>query len=89
MTDIHKKQRIEYIDIAKGICIILVVYAHIDTTILDYKIGIFFDSFRMPLYFFLSGLFFKQYSGIFEFTIKKINNLIVPLRTESGPRIAI
>ena len=79
MTDIHKKQRIEYIDIAKGICIILVVYAHIDTTILDYKIGIFFDSFRMPLYFFLSGLFFKQYSGIFEFTIKKINNLIVPL----------
>ena len=73
------KPRIEYIDIAKGICIILVVYAHIDEQILDHRIGVFFDSFRMPLYFFLSGLFFKCYSGWAEFAVKKFNRLVVPL----------
>ena len=79
MADLLKKKRIEYIDIAKGLCIILVVYAHIDNHILDHKIGVFFDSFSMPLYFFLSGLLFKQNFGFFEFSIKKINSLIVPL----------
>ena len=34
--------------------------------------------FRMPLYFFLSGLFFKTYGGFSSFTIKKINNLVLP-----------
>ncbi len=73
------RQRIEYIDIAKGFCILLVVFAHVHPATTDYDIGVFFDSFRMPLYFFLSGLFFKTYSGIDEFSLKKINNLIIPL----------
>lgn len=34
--------------------------------------------FRMPLYFFLSGLFFKKYSGYFDFLIRKTNKLFVP-----------
>ena len=73
------KKRIEYIDLAKGVCILLVVFAHIHPDLTRYSWGIFFDSFRMPLYFFLSGIFFKRYSGIQEFAIKKINNLIIPL----------
>ncbi len=72
-------QRIEYIDLAKGICIALVVFAHIYPDLTDYAGGLFFDSFRMPLYFFLSGIFFKKYSGIGLFTVKKINNLLIPL----------
>ena len=71
--------RIEYIDMAKGFCILLVVFAHIHPDLTRYAWGVFFDSFRMPLYFFLSGIFFKRYSGIGEFCLKKINNLIVPL----------
>lgn len=71
--------RIEYIDMAKGFCILLVVFAHIHPDLTRYAWGVFFDSFRMPLYFFLSGIFFKRYSGIGEFGLKKINNLIVPL----------
>ena len=33
---------------------------------------------RMPLYFMLSGLFFKDYGSFFNFTEKKINKILVP-----------
>lgn len=33
---------------------------------------------RMPLYFFLSGLFFKQYEGYLPFIKRKINKLLIP-----------
>ena len=73
------KQRIEFIDLAKGICIILVVLFHICSY---YNVSLpashFFRAFRMPLYFFLSGFFFKTYSGIGEFIKKKTNKLLVP-----------
>ena len=32
----------------------------------------------MPLYFFLSGLFFKEYEGFLGFLIRKINKLLIP-----------
>lgn len=35
-------------------------------------------SFRMPLYFFISGFFFKSYEGFGGFLIRKINKLIIP-----------
>lgn len=72
------KKRIEYIDLMKGFCIILVVglhcslYTNID--LLDNCLG----NFRMPLYFFLSGLFFKKYSSFKEFLIKKTNKILIP-----------
>ena len=37
-----------------------------------------FKAFRMPLYFFLSGFFFKTYSGFFDFFKRKVNKLLVP-----------
>lgn len=36
------------------------------------------NTFRMPLYYFLSGLFFKTYRGFFDFVLKKINKLLIP-----------
>ena len=73
--------RIEYIDLAKGFCIILVVLFHCD--IYFYHIGYEFNTmvgntFRMPLYYFLSGLFFKPYNGFFNFAIRKANKLLIP-----------
>lgn len=70
------KGRIEYIDLAKGFCILLVIAYHIDEFHLPFQMA---SLFRMPLYFFLSGLFFKTYSGFKEFAIKKVNRLLVPL----------
>ena len=71
------KKRIEYIDLVKGICILMVVWIHCTRekgTPLD---NLFF-CIRMPLYFFLSGMFFKSGISFIDFIIKKINKLIIP-----------
>ena len=71
------KQRIEYIDLAKGICISLVVLLHVYGDLSGSIIKIM-NLFRMPLYFVLSGLFFKTYEGLFPFLKKKTNKLLIP-----------
>lgn len=65
-------QRIEFIDLAKGVCIILVVLSHCHVNIP------FLNYIRMPLYYLLSGLFFKQYEGFIGFTIRKVNKILIP-----------
>ena len=71
------KPRIEWIDTAKGICILLVAYSHVylgdHPTFLHFQ-----DYFRMPLYFLLSGLFFKTYNSFPNFILKKTNKLLIP-----------
>lgn len=68
------KKRIEFIDLAKGICIILVVVGHCGApiNIPGYEIV------RMPLYFILSGLFFKDYGGFNNFLLQKTNKILIP-----------
>jgi len=73
--------RIEYIDLAKGFCILFVV-------IMQYTISIeegphkymndFLSFVRMPLYFFLSGIFFKDYGSWGATIVKKFNRLVIP-----------
>ncbi len=69
------KPRIEFIDLAKGLCIFLVVMKHCgalpETSILSML--------RMPLYFLLSGLFFKTYGGVKNLILKKTNKLVIPM----------
>lgn len=76
------KPRIEYVDLAKGICIMLVVFTHILQLYKDLGLKMpledTFRAFRMPLYFFLSGLFFKSYGGFGCFALRKFNKLLVP-----------
>ena len=78
MEQTSPKKRIEYIDLMKGVCITLVVlyhvYEHFDSEVIDKAL----NNFRMPLYFFLSGLFFKKYSGFTDFVVRKTNKLIIP-----------
>ena len=57
------KKRIEFIDLAKGVCILLVIMMHTDVNV-DFP-GL--RGMRMPLYFILSGLFFKDYGGFLFF----------------------
>lgn len=70
-------QRIEFVDLAKGICISLVVLLHVFGELSGDIIQIM-NLFRMPLYFVLSGLFFKTYDGFFSFVKKKTNKLLIP-----------
>ena len=74
-----ESRRIEWIDTAKGICILLVVLQHISNYVqISYFMEADFLTFRMPLYFILSGLFFKTYEGLKGFAIRKTNKLLIP-----------
>lgn len=72
-------KRIEWIDLAKGFCIFLVVLNHVSQYAkVNYPLANQLQAFRMPLYFILSGLFFKQYEGFFGFLKRKTNKLLIP-----------
>lgn len=75
-----EKKRIEYIDLMKGICISLVVVYHCGIVFKDtYKIyNDCLMMFILPLYFFISGLFFNEKEDFKSFLQKKINNLLFP-----------
>lgn len=73
------KDRIDFIDLAKGFCIVLVVFTHVNSYFnLSYPLQETLSIFRMPLYFFLSGLFFKNYEGFCGFVKRKVNKLLIP-----------
>lgn len=72
-------KRIEWIDIAKGIAIILVVYSHCGLHSVPY-FGPWVDTVFMPFFFMLSGMLFShgKYGGFKSFTHKKWMTLIRP-----------
>lgn len=72
------KARLPYIDFMKGMCIILIVGGHVYPDLYPGRIDSMLQSFRVPLYYFLSGLFFKSYGGFGDFTRRKVNNILVP-----------
>lgn len=73
-----KPQRIEFIDLTKGLCIMLVVMMHVGGVFDSLATGPVLSSFTMPLYFFVSGLFFKSYEGFAGFLARKADKLLVP-----------
>jgi fucose 4-O-acetylase-like acetyltransferase len=85
-----KESRYAWIDYAKGIAIVLVVYRHIAYGLVAQGISLphsvlatndMLYSFRMPLFFLLSGVFFSKSvakRGVKKFTFLKINTLLYP-----------
>lgn len=71
-----KQQRIDYIDFAKGIGIILVLLGH--TYFLPVYPQGFIYSFHMPMFFVLSGLVFSTKKPFGEFVNKKAKTLLIP-----------
>lgn len=69
--------RIEFVDLAKDFCILFVVMLHVFGDSAGRTMDLL-NLFRMPLYFVLSGIFFKAYSDFGEFFRKKINKLVIP-----------
>jgi fucose 4-O-acetylase-like acetyltransferase len=70
-----KSKRIEYIDIIKGFSILWVVAFH--TRLNSSEDLWIFVQYRMPLFFFLSGIFFRK-RQLKEFVKKRINTLLIP-----------
>ncbi|MCZ0070740.1 acyltransferase family protein [Bacillus sonorensis] len=69
-------KRIDWIDAAKGLGIILVVLGHTPTT---EWLKTFIFSFHMPLFFFLSGVVYRDENMTFSsFLLKKMKTLLLP-----------
>ena len=71
-------QRIEWLDVAKGLGIIFVIYGH--TIFKDELWRIWIYSFHMPLFFFLSGITYNEekYSDGRKFLVSKIKGILIP-----------
>lgn len=76
-------KRLDYIDIAKGACMMMVIYVHSLAEFSSaangwrYQINDFIMSFFMPAFFFLSGVFVKR-EAWGTFLKKKCKTLLVP-----------
>ncbi|HUR12039.1 MAG TPA: acyltransferase [Flavitalea sp.] len=87
------KSRYPWVDYARGICIILVCYRHvfeglsnsgldIESYPLIQYFNIFFFSFRMPLFFIVSGIFFMaslRAKGMSEYVRNRFSTIFYPL----------
>lgn len=64
------------LDIAKGIGIVLVVWAHAFG-----PFSSFINSFHMPFFFFVSGMLYKNNKSVSEYTKSKMKSLLLPFWT--------
>ena len=74
-------QRENWIDFAKAIGIILVIYAHALPK--DNYIWIWINSFHMPLFFCISGYLYSCKGGFLPYVAKKVRTLWVPFEVAS------
>lgn len=70
----NSKKRIEFVDLAKGVCILLIIMGHTGIEV-GYP-GI--SAMRTPLYLTISGLFFKDYGGLVNLIVRKTNKILIP-----------
>lgn len=71
-------KRIGYIDIAKGIGITLVVMGHNDFSLISPFAHKLIYSFHMPMFFFMSGMFFKPVVSFWTFTRRRFDRVLRP-----------
>lgn len=71
---IKEKERLDYMDIAKGFGIICVIIGHMENS----AINRFVFSFHMPLFFLISGYFLSERRSPKEELIKRIKQLLPP-----------
>lgn len=72
-----QNKRLDYIDIAKGIGMLTIIWGHIME---KGPVNTFVYSFHIPLFFFLSGMVFRseKYTSIKEFAAKKFRTILIP-----------
>lgn len=74
-SELQTIKRIEWIDTAKGIGLLLVMFGHLHVPYMSTWIY----TFHMPLFFFLSGVVFSGGKYSFkEFCIRRVKSLVVP-----------
>lgn len=71
-------KRIAYIDIAKGMGILIIVLAHNDLSEYHPTLHKFIYAFHIPLFFFLSGMFFRPLRSFGETLRRRFDTLLKP-----------
>lgn len=79
-----EKARIDWIDMAKGLGMICVIYSHMCTGHTIYK---WMYSFHLPLFFFLSGFVFSTKASFGVFVKRKIKTILLPYFALAIPMI--
>jgi len=100
-TPLATKQRVQWVDYAKGIGIFLVVFGHtlrglvnssiLETSTIVVSIDQWIYSFHMPLFFYLSGLFIERSASkpLREFFVSKLKFLVGASDCTSGYSIEL
>lgn len=75
MSEVAKveKKRVEYLDIAKGIGVVMVVWAHAKAPEHHYMY-----KFLMPMFFIISGYLYSSKGTIKQYVIRKLQSLWIP-----------
>ena len=71
-------ERVEFIDLAKGLCILLIALTHTFGDLGGAPLEIL-SVFKVPVFFVLSGFFFRIYDSDAIFFKKKTNQLLIPI----------
>jgi fucose 4-O-acetylase-like acetyltransferase len=71
-------KRIEYLDVARGIGILLVVLGHNDFGAISAFFHRVIYSFHIPLFFFLSGYFINTSLSFFDYFKKRFHSVLKP-----------
>lgn len=72
------QKRVAFVDIAKGIGIILVVMGHNDFSLISPFAHKLIYSFHMPMFFFMSGMFFRPDMPFFVFLRNRFHRVLKP-----------
>lgn len=74
--NLASKQRLDYIDVFRSLGIIAMVMGHIG---FGGKFDHFIHAFHMPMFFFVSGFFYRRRDcGVGEYVAKKARSLLIP-----------
>ena len=73
VQELQKQERIAWIDLARGIGILLIILGHLPGL---GKLGVWIFSFHVPLFFFLYGYLFKNDLAFLPFLKKKAKALL-------------
>ena len=69
-----QKQRIVYLDVARGIAMIAIVLGHLENAVINRVVY----TFHLPLFYFISGYFIDERATLSAFVRKKARQLLVP-----------
>lgn len=75
-----QKQRIVWLDMAKGWGMLLIIIGHLNIQLIPQLTGVqvWIYSFHIPLFFFLSGYLFSTGKSLKEFAKKKLRTIVLP-----------